>query len=52
MRLSNHGTVVVDCFEAKEALLRLLLKKAYCLIVIVIELHYECVLSSIDLCAL
>ena len=49
MRLQNHGTVILDLYEAKGALLRLLLKKVFDLIWIIIELHILCLLAIINL---
>ena len=50
MRLQNHGTVILDLYEAKGALLRVLLEKAAGLIFVIVELHAVCVQAIVNLC--
>ena len=48
----HHGevNVILELYEAKRTLLRLLLEKAAGLIFIIIELHVEYVQTIINLC--
>ena len=48
----HHGevNVILELYEAKRTLLRLLLEKAAGLIFIIVELHVECVQAIVNLC--